>query len=141
MLLIIPYKSMGFVNLDSTISEIESLLGKGQVDYVDIEGEKFTNVSYKNGITVVFKNELSCFIGVATGINICSLEDFSFEGRSYDQILAYFKEKKGNIFHEDETMLISETLGISAFFEDGLKEVGMFTREYLTYLSEGLSEI
>lgn len=139
MYLIEPYKSIGDLNLGMQITESDSILGKGEIlsnKYLpDIIVQK-----YINGTTMEFKNNFACFIGILISLNPIHL-NFYFKDKDYDQILNYFKEYSGKIFCEGETMLVSEYLGITAYFEDGIKEVGIFSNDYKHFIIDGLEII
>ena len=85
---------------------------------------------YIGGITVSYKENLSCFIGILISLEPVHL-NFNFLDKSYDEVMNYFKQYPGNIYIEGEdTSIISEHLGICTYFEDGLKEVAIFSQSY-----------
>ena len=92
---------------------------------------------YKDGITISYKESLSCYIRHAHNI-ISKTFKFSFLGKSYYEVMSYFKQYSGNIYIEGETSIVSEFLGISTYFEDGIKEVAIFSKSYKAEIIKGL---
>ncbi|MEO8111309.1 MAG: hypothetical protein ABI594_14800 [Ginsengibacter sp.] len=139
MYLIEPYKSIGILNLNMSTSEIEDILGNGNIKHstylpaIDIG-------NYINGIKIEYEKNLACYIGVLTSLTPVHL-DFNFYDKSYLEVMQYFKRYQGNIYVEDEVSIVSDFLGISAYFEDGIKEVSIFTRSYGVEPIKGLEII
>src|SRR5690348_7419303 len=137
MYLITPYMAIDKLILNSPTSEIEKILGSGN----DKQSKYFPDIEigkYAKGITVEYRKNLSCFIGVLISLEPVHLE-FNFYNKSYDDVMNYFKSYPGDIYIEGgETSIISEHLGISTYFEDGLKEVGIFSKSYREEFVKGL---
>jgi len=128
MYLIYPYKSIGSITLNSSPSEIEQILGKSELSSNDFAPDYLTGY-YLGGVAVSYKENAACYIGCI--IQLCPTHlDFSFKDKTYSEVIDYFKIYPGNIYIEDEVSVISEFLGISTYFEDGIKEVAIFSNNY-----------
>jgi hypothetical protein len=135
-----PFKSINNLHLASTIAEVELLLGKFPLEHNPYTSDYFTGI-YKDGITISYKEGLVCYIGVHTSLGPIVHSSFDFSNKSFLEIIAYFKKYSGDIFIEDEIAIVSEYLGISTYFEDGLKEVAIFSKSYSIDIIKGLEKI
>ena len=131
MFLIESYKSIGPVFLDVPISEIEKVLGKTDIKVSKYFADEEIGM-YSNGIAVSYHEKLSSFIGVLISLKPVH-EDFHFLNKNYNEVLEYFNSHPGNIYLEDKTSLFSEYLGITVYFEDGIKEVGTISKNYIKF--------
>jgi hypothetical protein len=140
MYLIEPYKSIGKLNLNSNPSEIEKILGEAEMKSSEYAPGYITG-HYINGITVSYNENSACYIGVIISLFPVHL-NFSFSNKSYQEVLNYFKQYPGDIYSEGgDTSLVSEFLGISAYFEDGIKEAAVFSKNYFKSLISTFEKI
>lgn len=136
MYIIEPYKSIGNLLLNSTPFQIGKLLGNASLNS-SIYAPTYLTGIYRNGITVSYKDNLVVYIGVHIILNPIHL-DFSFMGKSYTDVLNYFKVFPKCIYIENDVSIISEYLGIGIYFEDGIKEVSIFSENYGKEIMNGL---
>ena len=139
MYLITPYNSIGNLKLLSSSSEIEQILGQCDLESNILEPDYLTGL-YQAGIVVSYRNDVCCFIGINSFLKPVHI-DFDFSEKSYDEVLAYFFEFPDNIFAEDGVSLFSELLGIGVYFEDGIKEVSICSKDYSDYIKKGMKKI
>ena len=132
MYLITPYESVeglkGKLNLNSTPDEIEKSFGKCDLKSNEYAPNYLTG-SYPDGLTISYKENLVCYIGILITSSPVH-HNFYFIDKNYDELMNYFKQYPGNIYIENDVGIVSEFLGISAYFEDGLKEVAIFSKSY-----------
>lgn len=132
MYLITPYESIeglkGKLNLNSTPDEIEKILGKCDLKSNEYAPNYLTGF-YTDGVTISYKENLACYIGILITLSPVHL-NFNFVDKNYDEVMNYFKQYPGNIYIESDVGIVSESLGISTYFEDGLKEVAIFSKGY-----------
>lgn len=139
MYFIEPYKSIGELILDCTQSEIEGVVGKGQVEKSKYIANMLVGY-YDNGVKVEYQNGIVSFIGIL--ISLCPAHlDFTFENKSYSEVLKYFKSYPGDIFGDDDIGIISEHLGISVYFYDSISQVGIFSKNIKDSFLNGLIKI
>jgi hypothetical protein len=128
MYIIEPYKSINNLNLNSTPAEIEQILGKCDLEKNEYAPDYLTGF-YQGGIIISYKDNLACYIGILIGLCPAHLE-FNFLNKNYNDVMNYFKQYPGNIYIEEDVIILSDHLGISTYFEDGLKEVAIFLESY-----------
>ena len=116
---------LGELSLNSSLDEDQLALGKGAYSKVELNGEIYINSFYSKGYNISYLNGLSCFIGYFKP-NDCLYGNFLFKDKSYDNMVNFFSSFPCNIYFEKDTSIISQYLGISAYFEDDLQEVGIF---------------
>jgi len=134
-----PYISIGEIELNAKIVEINSFLNKEDSGIIASDTNYIT-INYNLGITVSYLKGFSSFIGVT--INLLPIhEEFSFIDKNYNEVINYFKKFPGKIHYEEDVGIISEFLGISVYFEDGIKEVGIFVKEYIEEMIIGMQTI
>lgn len=138
MYLIRPYHSINDIPLDSTPKAVEDILGKTKL--TESEYNSSYSRAYYDGIEIEYFENRSSFIGVLTSLNPVH-DYFKFGGKSYQEILSYFKLFPGSIYQEGKTALYSEHLGISTYFEDGLKQVGIFSKNSKYAYLSGLDKV
>ncbi|HWI93255.1 MAG TPA: hypothetical protein VNT20_18380 [Flavisolibacter sp.] len=137
MYLIKPYNSIGDFELGTSRVIIESRLGETRIDKNPFS-EQIQIARYPLGLTIEYKDAKACFIGAIIELKPV-LHDFSFENRSLQDILNYFRQFPG-VIYTDSSVYVSEYLGITTYFEDSkLLEVGIFAKEHKENMIDGMN--
>ncbi len=135
-----PFESLGAVSLGQKAKEVNSLLkliGKRSIVGNNEEVEK---ALYLPSYSVLFKDQLAYYIAVTMDLEPMHLQ-FSFKNKTFNGVLEYYRSYGGRIFVEDEVSIISDKLRIGAYFEDGLAEIGIMTRQYFDVLIKDMDLI
>ena len=125
-----PYNSIGNIKLDSRKEDIDKQLSLAWEKNTAVAGVEFLDCRYSEGITISYKENHPYFIGVMSILNPTYL-NFEFSKKNYNEIVTFLQSLPGKIYFEHETSLFSEYLGVSIYFEDGVKEIGIFGKDYL----------
>lgn len=134
---IYPYNRIGEWKLEAERSELlrlsaesfksnDHILPGYEIEYFD------------NNITVEFDNNISKSIGINPSLNPFH-QQFHFKNRSFTEVVNYFLNFGSNVYIDEDTVAVSLDLGISTYFEDGLKDVGIFSVDYRESIIEDLT--
>ena len=133
MVEVIPFESLGAVSLGQEATEVGlsvRLIGKRRI--ID-NNEEVKKASYLPSYSVLFKDQLVYYIAVTADLEPIH-QQFSFKNKTFNEVLEYYRSFGGRVFVEDEVSIISDKLGISAYFEDDLAEISIMTRQYFEVL-------
>ncbi|MCG2613577.1 hypothetical protein LZZ85_04765 [Terrimonas sp. NA20] len=136
MLRILPFQEIGKWKLNRSVMDLSELAqnvnGEGKTDHSVVYFDDF--------VTVEFLNHLSKFIGAHISLNPIH-QDFIFSSKTYEQVIEYFSLFGKEVYIEGQTMVVSVDLGITTYFEDGIKEVGVFSPDFAINMIEGMDSV